>query len=342
MTGNPEKAESSFFKINTEGTPLDEIEELLLKARRKPLALAARAIIRAGRGHKYWSKFSPTISAKIETLAADLHQVLFEPSIDRPVKTLALPLGGSKGVRTALEILIDFVRYSTRSQSGELPVVDAGNDDETGEGTVEALRASLALAKRITGNDSGSLGLHPAIYYYGPSGRHSSAMFMGTVSLFARHLANNDKKFFARFTEVRARVEEVLVSNKELLASILQKLLSRDRTAKYEALLERLVEALHDNVPITEDWLVAAAGLSGKALTGTVVPTATRFTDDDRSTIFIRTALGSVPKCPICSGYMDVEKSVSFDHIDRVREGGTRGPDNGQMTHPYCNQAVKQ
>ncbi len=53
VNGDAEKAEASFFKINTEGTPLDDIEELLLKTRKKPISIAARAIIRAGTGHKY-------------------------------------------------------------------------------------------------------------------------------------------------------------------------------------------------------------------------------------------------------------------------------------------------
>lgn len=341
VTGSPDKAESSFFKINTEGTPLDDIEELLLRSRRKPIAIAARAIIRAGTGHRYWSQFPKEIASKVELLAKDLHDVLFEPSLDRPVKTLALPLGGSKGVRTSLQILIDFLLIATRPQSGDMPKVPDTDDDVTGESTIGTLSKALALAKRITGNDSGSLGLHPAIYFYGPSGRHSSAMFMGTVSLFARHIANNDKNFFLRFTNVRPKLETVLITHKDLVATILQKHISRQRNEKYEALLEKAVSSLNEGVELTEGWLVEASGLTGKALTGAANPEATRFTDDDKSEIFISTALQSVPVCPICRGYMDVEKSVSYDHVTRVRDGGKRGAANGQLSHPFCNQSVK-
>jgi len=35
------------------------------------------------------------------------------------------------------------------------------------------------------------------------------------------------------------------------------------------------------------------------------------------------------------------EKSVSYDHIVRVRDGGPGDLDNLQLTHPYCNQAVR-
>lgn len=57
VKGDADKAESSFFKINTKGTPLDSVEELLLKSRRRPISIAARAVIRSGKGHKYWSAF---------------------------------------------------------------------------------------------------------------------------------------------------------------------------------------------------------------------------------------------------------------------------------------------
>jgi hypothetical protein len=57
VTGDANKAEHSFFKINQQGTAIDPTELTMLKARSSPNALAARAIIRAGVGHKYWSKF---------------------------------------------------------------------------------------------------------------------------------------------------------------------------------------------------------------------------------------------------------------------------------------------
>lgn len=41
-----------------------------------------------------------------------------------------------------------------------------------GDATLDVLRQSLRLARRITGNDTGSLGLHPGVYFYGSSGRH--------------------------------------------------------------------------------------------------------------------------------------------------------------------------
>ena len=84
VNGDADKAESSFFKINTKGTPLDGIEELLLKSRKKPISIAARAIIRAGRGHRYWSSFSASNALKIEELSSNLHSILFDPELKSP------------------------------------------------------------------------------------------------------------------------------------------------------------------------------------------------------------------------------------------------------------------
>ena len=81
VKGNADKAEESFFKINTQGTPLDQIENALLKYRKRPIAISARAIIRAGKGHKYWSKFNSDNAIIVENIAKKLHLTLFEPEI---------------------------------------------------------------------------------------------------------------------------------------------------------------------------------------------------------------------------------------------------------------------
>ena len=51
---DPDKAESSFKKINQNATLIDPTEFQMIESQRKPVnAIAARALIRAGVGHKY-------------------------------------------------------------------------------------------------------------------------------------------------------------------------------------------------------------------------------------------------------------------------------------------------
>ncbi len=95
-------------------------------------------------------------------------------------------MSGSKGIRTAIQILIEFLMVANRPQQGLALPIDKSHDDVDGETTVEVIKKSIKLASRITGNDNGSLGLHPAIYFYGPTGRHSSPMFLGTTRIQLR------------------------------------------------------------------------------------------------------------------------------------------------------------
>jgi hypothetical protein len=343
VEGNAEKAEASFFKINTQGTALDDIEELLLANRRKPIAIASRAVIRAGMGHRYWSKFKPPFLGQIEELAKEIHRNLFQPEFDTPIKTLDLPLGGSTGVRAALQVLIEFILAANRNQAGEPKHLKDQDDDEIGEGTQRVLNRAAVLASRMSGNSNGSLGLHPAIYFYGPTGRHLIPMFLGMSLLVSRKLINNDKDFFRRFTDVRARLEHILIEQKDLIATVLQRTISKYRVSNYADLIEKLVTALSSDPgkTITEGEIVIFAGLTGKILTGVTVEPGTKFSDETKSAVFIKVALKSAIKCPICGGYLDTGKSVSYDHVKEKAVGGQGDEDNCQLTHPYCNQAVK-
>lgn len=343
VEGNVEKAESSFFKINTKGTPLDQVEELLLSNRRKPIAIASRAVIRAGKGHRYWSNFEGGICEEIETLSKQVHQTLFQPELSTPVKTLDLPLGGSTGVRAALQVLIDFMLAASHDQLGRPRRIEDQEVDGDGSATREALRKALTLSTKITGNDRGSLGLHPAIYFYGPTGRHLIPMFLGISTLISRKLVNNDKAFFTKFTSVRSRLEEILIVQKDLIATILQRTISKYRVEKYAELIDTLVQKLasDSSVVISETDLVAIGGLAGKIIVGTGSKGIGKFSEEVKSAAFIMTALKSAVKCPICNGYLDSGKSVSYDHIQESAAGGGNSLENCQLTHPFCNQAMK-
>ncbi|PCH76006.1 MAG: hypothetical protein COB98_07420 [Flavobacteriaceae bacterium] len=341
VKGDADKAEQSFFKINTQGTPLDKIEELLLVNRKKPIPISARAIIRAGTGHKYWSNFEPEIFEKIGLISKEFHKTLFDPELKRPIKTLDLPLGGSKSVRTALQILIDFLLITNRNQQGFPQDVSSHEDDINGELTLHVINKSLKLVKRISGNDNGSLGLHPAVYFYGPSGRHSTAMFMGIVNLLSKKVRNNDKNFFFTFTNNREKLETILVEKKDLIATILQKQISKNRVDTFSNLIDEIIKRLNNQEKIEDSDIVKIAKLEGKIVLGSSNLASTLFTDEVKSSSFIKKAISTAMKCPICNGYLDPEKSVSYDHIIRKQDKGTGSESNCQLTHPFCNQSIK-
>jgi hypothetical protein len=166
-------------------------------------------------------------------------------------------------------------------------------------------------------------------------------MFMGTALLLKKKLLNNDPVFFQKFAARRPILEKALVEHKSMIATILQGYGSRHRVEKYAQFLDNLVERAGTPTAITNDEIVSLSGISGKIIAGQPSSAGASFSDDVKSETFIRKALEGAVKCSICNGYLDPSKSVSYDHVKRKRDGGDGEAQNCDLTHPYCNQSVK-
>jgi len=340
VVGTAKVAEDSFFAINSQGTPLDETETYLIKNRRKPVAIGARAIVRAGFGHSYWSNFNQKNQEEVVKLAGDLHTTMFEPQVRTPIKTLDLPLGGSSSPVDALAVLIDFLTVTNTSNVQD-EGADQFPDDGDGDRTIAVLNGGLKIARRITGNSAESLGLHPIVYFTNEKGKHSRFLFLGMCALVAEKLRNNDKAWFKKFTQARAKVEKFLLENKSVIGVVLQNLGKKTRTPKMAEMFDYLVSETLAGHELEPANIFKLMGLSGKIYDLTIQQRPVHFTEDVKSQIFLRDGIARIQTCPICGGYLDVSKSVSYDHITRVREGGLGTAENGQMVHPYCNTAMK-
>ena len=122
---------------------------------------------------------------------------------------------------------------------------------------------------------------------------------------------------------------------------MLQNLSKKSRTPKISDMLEFLVRESLAGRNLDTATVFKHIGLSGKVYDLTTLQRPTNFTDDVKSEIFLREGIEKVLTCPICGGLLDVAKSVSYDHITPVRNGGLGHAENGQMVHPYCNTAMK-
>lgn len=340
VQGTASVAETSFFKINSQGTPLDDTEELLLRNRKKPIAIGARAILRAGSGHKYWSSFPKEKQDQIETAARNLKSVLFDPEVSQPIKTLDLPLGGSTSPLEALSLLIEFLSISDSTQTITKGIASY-EDDADGSATISVLKNALGVAKRITGNSNGSLGLHPAVYFYNERGKHSRFLFLGMVLLIARKLIDNDSGFFVKFTKAREKMESFLIDNKSLIGILLQNMNKQARVSKMRDLYQFLIDSFANENNVKVESAIEHLGARGRILDITTAAQTTSFSDETKSELFVKKALESSIKCSICQGLLDPTKSVSYDHIKPVRDGGTAEISNGDLVHPYCNQSIK-
>ncbi len=334
-------AETSFFKINSQGTPLDETETTLIKNRRKPIAIAARAILRAGSGHKYWSAFSPDHCQAIEKAAESFHDLLFEPEANSPIKTLELPLGGSISPLNALSLLLDFLGIAgSREKDGK--VIEKYDDDISGDETLAVLKNALKILGRMSGNQSPSLGLHPAVYFYNERGKYSRFLFLGMVALIHEKVRNNDDAFFKKFTRARSRMEDFLIDNKSLIGFVLQNLSKGQRVPKMKDLFEFLIVHFQTYDTVQPEEAIAYLGLRGRIVDINAIQTSPQIFDDTRSMVYIRNAIARELRCPICNGLLDPQKSMSYDHVVRKEDGGTGDHINVQLAHPYCNTGYKE
>jgi hypothetical protein len=336
IQGSAAVAETSFFKINTQGTALDEVEEMLIRNRKRPISIAARAILRAGSGHKYWSNLPKPVQIKIEELANEFYRLVFEPEIDVPVKTLDLPLGGSTSPVDALVLLIEFLAIAG-SKDGSQRLPSDYPEESDGNATVEVLKNSFAIIRRITGNSPESLGLHPAIYFYNERGRYSRFLFLGISMLIAERIRHNDDNFFRKFTIHREKMELFLIDNRSLIGIVLQNLGKTTRITKMRDMFSFLIAQFQEGEIPKLESVMGHLGLKSRIIDVVSSKGPADFSDDTKSMIYIRQAVRSSLICPHCKGKLDPKKSVSYDHILPKRNGGSGDPENGDLTHPYCN-----
>lgn len=350
VPGDASQAENSFFRINEAAAPLDGTEKRLLKARNKPMAIAARAIIRSGGGHKYWRKFDPEIQNKIEEIAAELHDWLFNPQLEHPVKTMDIPIAGKSYSESTQELILNVVNFSNN-----IKIVDASKvkktdefpeqnipDETDGSNTINYLSNSKRMLSNITGTQSSSLGLHPAIYFYSRQGRYQVTAFMAILHLIKDYEL---KKMLVKFTGVRKDFEEFLWKHKSLVN---QATTTWGSGAKGYVNLSRLFDFIIKSFidKKTEPEILSLLDEHQdynffKSGVRELNPKFRKnFSSESKSEVYMREGVSSTLRCNICGGYLH-KNSIQIDHDLEVENGGIGNADNGKLTHPYCNSIKK-
>ncbi|MCK4794893.1 MAG: DUF262 domain-containing protein [Desulfobacteraceae bacterium] len=333
VAGSSEKAETSFFTINQKATPISETEISLLKARKKPYAMASRAILRSGAGHKYWKAFDADTQETVENLAKEINENLFSPEMKTPVKTLDLPLAGKGYSSRTLPLIFDLVKLSNNVSEKDV------EEDISGIETIKYLQKTNKVIRRFTTTHASSLGLHPAVYFYSEKGRYQPTAFMSWIEIIKEFEA---KKYFNTFIENREAFEAALIAFKYITNQVTLKFGSGLKSYKqlkdvYTNILELVIEEMN-TVDIAGELKSSFPYINIDYLGEQ--PQKADFNQNTKSEVFISTALDGAPKCTICQGYIHIN-SISIDHIQRKQEGGLGVKENGQITHPYCNTTYK-
>lgn len=340
VEGDARKAENSFFKINQQAAPIDKTELKLLEDRRKPTSIAARAIIRSGKGHKYWSGFIPSNQTEIQNLASEINKTLFDPRLQNPIKTLDLPIAGKLYSGQTLPLIVDMISIVVGDISKNQSLT---TDDPDGSSTISVLKEVKKIAFAINSNHPSSLGLHPAVYFYSQEGRYKSSSFLAMVDFVSTLIS---KKQLNKFIGVRAEFERFIVEYDYLAQQINRKHRTAQRSHPYVSkFFATVMEGIHlknsDSKIINS--LKSMPDFEFINLEKQHLPrgkSGEKFSSESKSEIYIREVLKGAPKCKICGGYVH-RNAISIDHLIRRQDGGASSPDNGQLTHPYCNTGYK-
>jgi hypothetical protein len=357
VKGDVGRAERSFLKINQNATPISPTELIIIQSRRKPNAIATRAMIRAGTGHPYWATFEEQNRERIVALAKQIYESLFKPILEYPIRTLDLPAAGRSLSADSLDLVFNLVNHVNKVANAakkrdevkwKMPTPDGTGeidlaDDVTGDATVKFLRAVQISTAKVFGKESGSLALHPGVYCYGATGRFLPTAFFAAIELAS---SLRLRRRFDKFTDVRAKFEDFVISFRHFINQI---------AGVYGSQLRGL-PALHKMYNIVIDGLTAGQGdfqaIVGKIQQDKELAFVRDITDDDRTygrnfsretsnAIYLREAMASELRCSIC-GARIVARKTTVDHKIRIEDGGMGSPDNGGLTHPYCNDGYKE
>jgi hypothetical protein len=358
VPGDASKAEDSFFKINRSATLIDKIELEILRARRKPTGLAARAMLRAGKGYKYWHRFHESKRQQIEEEAKTIYERLWTPILEVPLTNPDLPVAGANYSTYTLPLLYQFIslanqdstsikkRYKRRRKRPEStlagqPVDDErADEDKDGSATIVHLRNVSKIADRISSRSfSGSLGLHPGIYFYSSEGRFQPTSFLAIVQLIKQLELEGS---FRHFTDVRGAFEDFFLKYKHFSNQVTGKWGSGIKAYEpfYKLLrfiLARLADRCDEATILSALQKHEAFKFLAPVDSDSVDTIGRDFNKTTRSRVFLEEIiLKPARRCTFCNGYID-PKSLTMDHKTPKARGGVGSADNAQVMHPYCN-----
>lgn len=344
VPGNATKAEDSYYRINQNPVLLDPTELEMIKGRNKPNALATRALIRAGTGHKYWSRFPKTRQEDIENLAKNIYDILFVPAMATPIKNLEQPTAGRGYSAESVKMVYELVNYVNRVPSALWKGGDNGviPDDETGEATSGYLNRVKKTAERISGTDASSLGLHPFVYFYGATGRFQPTAFLATIA-FIDELEQQNALY--QFTENRSTFEEFVYEHRHYTNQIARNFGSFQRGLSptldfYQEVLAGVTAGEDDGAIINR--LKQHKQLSNLTdITEGTHKEGRAFSSSTKAAVIIQSRMATELRCNICNARLP-SRSMTFDHEEPRGEGGAGTQDNAQLAHAYCNTGFKE
>lgn len=365
VQGGAEVAQKSFLTINGNPAIIDPTELDIIKARRKPNAIATRALMQAGKGYKYWERFGEN-GNKISELAAEVYDLMFGEIVEISAQSPDVPRAGQPYSAEAFRMSLDLVNIfngvtdvmwkEPKTRGGKPKKTDwkpSLQDDADGSATL-AFLDSVKDVGRFAFDPSlaGSLGLDPAVYCWGPEKFYTSA-YLAALK-FAMELKSQNKLF--EFTEARKQFEDFLVNYKSFIKDISHGKGSRTRPLETLLTLHRtifsyiqggqgewdIINQLGD-LPAFKNTLKFPESDPEPSFDGPEPKKRKRksFPKSVQQAAVLRSILETRERCTECGARL-APFSRSKDHVDPKSTGGDSTLENLQFTHPYCNTGYKQ
>ncbi|HYB62107.1 MAG TPA: DUF262 domain-containing protein [Methylomirabilota bacterium] len=357
VIGDAKVAESSFLRINAKPATIDPTDLDVIRARKKPNAIATRALMRAG------ASYIPKLAkaGAIENLAREVYGVIFGPIVDISTASPDVPRAGQPYSSEAFKMILDMVNIfndvlpamwqkkdENKISRKKIGKVQELADDHDGSETLTFLGRVKEIGALVCDNgtiDSGSLGLDPAVYFYGATGKFHPPAFLATMK-FVKELKTNDN--FYAFTKVRNDFEEFLVRHRFFINQIGHSKGSRTRPLEsmllmFGTIFSSLRSGITDDANIVAKLksLPALMELNDISNIPADMTKKKRFSKSVQQAATVRQILENRERCPICHARLH-PSARSKDHKLGAVGGGTGSIDNLQFTHPYCNTGYKQ
>lgn len=367
VSGDYEKAEESFLKINKTGRSLSDWETKLVENRSSSFARAVMSIAQISDVEHCWPVHEtevandPVLKSKADQIlqkVEELHKLLFEPPYRRPVTELKQPLMATPYTRPEMKpaYLAELLTI-TEGKKGQKPETEALIRKDRSDRVKDIITNGLRLiddAIDVIGNIYGpsprSLGLMPLVYFYNKQGDYIRSLLYGMIYWLNHGSETSDvlnRKLL--FTIHRRAFEEVLIQNKEFIISRIGRRIGSGpevtvQTAHYYQGLLTLIIKHNDQIDSPEfqsDHRLLIATLGKTDLTDVepeeIVSSNRTYRGQMRSEVQVHALLGMFQTCEICGGRYYPGLFTQVDHKTPHSRRGKTAVSNARITHPFCN-----
>lgn len=366
VVGDYEKAEQSFLKINKGGKPLSEWETTVVESRHSSLIRTVMSLSSISSASHYWhtkdldDESTEANKGKIDEILTGinkLHDILFLPTYETPIRRLQQPLMVPYDIETKplwLSQLLTIIEGGKGRESETRKLIDR---DKNAESEViishgqELVDDALETLSHLIGPSPKSLALVPALYFYTDTGRYVRSLLYGLLYWLNSGSTEDVLTRKRVFSIHRAVFEQVLLDNKEdVITGITRKTGSgqevTSQTAQYyQGLLELLVEHKDDldRKAFAEGYSTLTKKLTNKASKVKISSGKSRlFTTSQKSAVVLDNFFFNPNCCGICGGMLDPSMDLQHDHIVEYAKGGKTLHENQRLVHPFCNNPTNR